>query len=246
MQPRAERFGIQCNLVQRVLLSNATSCREFWYPMQPPAETFTPHRPIRPPSLSPRTRTTITRYRWRPFHLVTIGFMDHLSIHAYIRRISTAHTSITFLRLPPAPSPHPAASILANCFTFVKTNASNFAAVQAQISHFAAIKALVIDLFYTFAMEATSSLRIPVHYFFTSGAAVLALCCHLPTLHYQTTLSFGDMAGVELRLLGTTVTLKEVNMSEPMLDRNDNTYWDMLEFCTQLPRATPWCTTPEE
>ncbi|KAL2348609.1 hypothetical protein Fmac_002609 [Flemingia macrophylla] len=146
---------------------------------------------------------------------------------------------------PPPPPAAPSASILANRFTFVKTNAPNTAAALAQISHSPAIKALVINLFYTSATKAASSLRIPVHYFFTSRAAILELCCHLNALHRQTISSFRDMASVELCFPGIAAALKAVNMPEPMLDRNDNTYWDMLEFCTHLPRATRWCVTPE-
>ncbi|KAL2323644.1 hypothetical protein Fmac_028023 [Flemingia macrophylla] len=91
--------------------------------------------------------------------------MDRPSIDAY--------PSITFLRLPPTPPSSPAASVLANCFTSVKTSAPNTAAALAKIFHSAVVKALVIDLLCASAMEAASSLRILVYYFFTSGAAFL-------------------------------------------------------------------------
>ncbi|XP_020223366.1 UDP-glycosyltransferase 88F5-like [Cajanus cajan] len=168
--------------------------------------------------------------------LLTTGFSDHPSIDAYIRRISAAYPTISFLRLPHVAAPTAAASFLGKCFTFVKSNVTNVATTLTQISESATIKAFVIDLFCTSAMEPASSLQIPVYYFFTSGAAVLALCCYLPTLHRQTTLSFKDMVGAELQVPGNAA-LKAVNMPEPMLDRNDIAYCDMLDFCTHLPEA---------
>ncbi|KAL2335845.1 hypothetical protein Fmac_010291 [Flemingia macrophylla] len=169
--------------------------------------------------------------------LLTTGFMDHPSIDSYISRISAAHPSITFLRLPPAPPPPPATSLLVNFFAFAKTNAPNAAAALAQISHSAAVKALVIDIFCTSAMEAVSSLRIPVHYFFPSGAAALALYSYFPKIQQEAAdASFKDLVGVELRVPGNP-PLKAVHMVRPLWDRNDPGYWEMLELCTRLPEA---------
>ncbi|KAL2335848.1 hypothetical protein Fmac_010294 [Flemingia macrophylla] len=170
--------------------------------------------------------------------LLTAGYMDRPSIHAYIRRISAAHPSISFLRLPHIPPPPPGPSIAAKAFGFIRGNAANVASTLAQISNSsAAIKAFVIDLFCTSAMEAASSMRIPVYYFFTSGAAVLALFSYFPKIHQEAAgASFKDLVGVELRVPGNA-PLKAVHMPEPMLDTNDPAYWDMLEFCTRLPEA---------
>jgi len=85
-------------------------------------------------------------------------------------------------------------------------------------------------------MESASSMGIPVYYFFTSGAAVLALFSYFPKLHEERSESFKDMVGVELRVPGNA-PLKAVNMPEPVLDRGDPAYWDMLYFCTHLPKA---------
>ncbi|KAL2335846.1 hypothetical protein Fmac_010292 [Flemingia macrophylla] len=274
--------GIQCSLVQRDLVSKATSCREHGYPRQLNAvyqkilhistirkctyfgfsERFhvgLANRPIGSyKSISgckdeERNDSVVSgpRHRAHSFHggaSQAPPLLRHHSSHhrlygpPFHRLLHPSHLRRPPLHhLPPSPShpaATPAASVLGNCFAFVKTNAPNAAAALAQISHYAAVKALVIDLFCTSAMEAASSLRIPVHYFSTSGAAVLALCCHFPELHRQTTSSFRDMAGVELRVPGIAAALKAVNMPEPMLDRNDSAYWDMLEFCTQIPRAT--------
>ncbi|RDX70950.1 UDP-glycosyltransferase 88F3, partial [Mucuna pruriens] len=169
--------------------------------------------------------------------LLTTGFLDHPSIDAYIHRISTSHPAISFHRLPyTALDLTTAATIPAKGFNFIRRNVPNVATILAQISNSATVKAFVVDLFCTSAMESASSMGIPVYCFFTSGAAVLALFSYFPKLHQETSVSFKDMVGVELRVPGNA-PLKAVNMPEPMLERDDPAYWDMLDFCTYLPNA---------
>lgn len=72
-------------------------------------------------------------------------------------------------------------------------------------------------------MEPTSSLGIPVYYFFASGVAVLALFSNFPKLHEETSLSFKDMVGVELHV-PASAPLKAMDMIEPMLERDDHAY----------------------
>ena len=104
------------------------------------------------------------------------------------------------------------------------------------ISKTSTIKAFVIDLFCTAAMDAASSMGIPVYYFFTSGAAVLALLTYFPTIHNQTNQSLKDLK-VELRVPGNE-PLSAWLMPEPVLDREDPAYWDMLYCCSHLPKSS--------
>ena len=104
------------------------------------------------------------------------------------------------------------------------------------ISKTSTIKAFVIDLFCTAAMDAASSMGIPVYYFFTSGAAVLSLLTYFPTIHNQTEKSLKDLK-VELRLPGNA-PLSAWLMPEPVLDREDPAYWDMLYCCSHLPKSS--------
>ncbi|KAJ1420550.1 glycosyltransferase GT19J14 [Sesbania bispinosa] len=169
--------------------------------------------------------------------LLTTGLLDHPSIDTYIQRISTSYPSISFLRFPrstvTAARTH---SFAAMGFQFIKANAVNVRSTLREISKSTIIKALVIDLFCTTAMEEASSMGIPVYYFFTSGAAVLALYSYFPKLHRQTTVSFKDMADVELRIPGNA-PLKAPQMPKPVVDREDPAYWDMVYFCEHLPKA---------
>ncbi|KAL2317180.1 hypothetical protein Fmac_031056 [Flemingia macrophylla] len=141
-----------------------------------------------------------------------------------LRRISAAHPSITFLRLPPA-----------------LCRPRHLRPCQLLHLRQSPRDRPLLHLCHGGRVLAADPRPLLLHL----RAAILALCCHLPALHLQTMSSFRDMAGVELCLPGIAAALKTVNMPEPMLDRNDSTYWDMLEFCTQLPRATRWCVTPE-
>ncbi|WVY99956.1 hypothetical protein V8G54_026026 [Vigna mungo] len=170
--------------------------------------------------------------------LLTTGFFDHPSIDDYIRRISAVHSSISFLRLPPTtPATFTTAvSIAAKGFSFLKRNAPHVATTLTQISKTAIVKAFVIDLFCASTMESASSMGIPVYFFFTSGAAILALYSYFPKLHQECIVSFKNMVGVELRVPGNA-TLKAVELPEPISDRHDPAYWDMLDFCTLLQKA---------
>ncbi|CAJ1958569.1 unnamed protein product [Sphenostylis stenocarpa] len=170
--------------------------------------------------------------------LLTTGFLDHPSVHTYIRRISADHPSISFLRLPHTPfvAPPTTVSLATRAFAFIKANVSHIATTLSQISQTTTVKAFVIDLFCTSAMESASSMGIPVYYFFTSGAAVLALFSYFPKIHEETSVSFKDMIGAELHVPGNA-PLKAVNMPEPVLERDDPAYWDMLFFCTRLAKA---------
>ncbi|XP_052727213.1 UDP-glycosyltransferase 88F5 [Vigna angularis] len=170
--------------------------------------------------------------------LLTTGFYDHPSIDDYIRRISALHSSISFLRLPPTtPATFTTAvSFGAKGFSFLKRNAPHVATTLTQISKTAIVKAFVIDLFCAPTMESASSMGIPVYFFFTSGAAILALYSYFPKLHQECSVSFKDMVGVELRVPGNA-PLKAVELPQPILDRDDLAYWDMLDFCTLLPKA---------
>ncbi|CAJ1958561.1 unnamed protein product [Sphenostylis stenocarpa] len=169
--------------------------------------------------------------------LLTTGFLDHPSVHTYIRRISADHPSISFLRLPHAAPSTATTSFAAKAFTFINRNFSNVATTLSQISNTATVKAFVTDLFCSSVVEAASSLRIPVFYFFASGVSSLAILSYLPKLHEETSASFKDLVGVELRVPGNAPQ-KAVYMPQPVLDREDPAYREMLDISTRLSEAS--------
>ncbi|KAL9321599.1 hypothetical protein ACSQ67_009652 [Phaseolus vulgaris] len=170
--------------------------------------------------------------------LLTNGFLHHPTINAYIHHISTSHPSISFLHLPPTPPPTSTTTVsfVAKLMNFMNSNTHNVTTTLSRISKTTTLKAFIIDFFCSSAMEAASSLGIPVYYFFTSGAAVLALFSYFPKLHEDGSVSFKDMVGVELRVPGNA-PLKAVKLPEPMLEREDPAYWHVLDFCTRLSKA---------
>ena len=60
---------------------------------------------------------------------------------------------------------------------------------------------------------------------------------YLPKIHDQTTESFKDLTATELHFPGMSSPLKATHMPEPTLDRDDPGYWDMLYFCSHLPKS---------
>ncbi|KAF7836404.1 UDP-glycosyltransferase 88F5-like [Senna tora] len=169
--------------------------------------------------------------------ILTTGFYHSPSVDSYIHRISQSYPSISFLRLPfvSLHSPSRPRSFLATDFEFLRLNKPHLASALTRISQTSNLRALVIDLLCTSALSVASSLSLPVFYFIASGAAVLSYCSYVPRLHQQTHKSFKDLS-VLLHSPGNP-PLKSFHMMEPMLDRDDPAYWDMLYCCSHLPKS---------
>ncbi|CAK8564744.1 unnamed protein product [Lathyrus sativus] len=170
--------------------------------------------------------------------LLTTGFFDNPSIDSYINRISTSHPSITFHRFPSVTAliQSNSQSLAATGFKFIKSNNVNVESKLCQTSQASVIKCFIIDLFCYSAMEIASTMGIPVYYFFTSGAAVLALYSYFPKIHSETKVSFIEMVGVEIMAPGNA-SLNAVLMPEMVLDREDPAYWVMLCMCEHISLA---------
>jgi hypothetical protein len=166
--------------------------------------------------------------------LITTGLLDHPSIDSYINRVSSSYPSITFHSFPSITVTHSSTqSLAATAFQIIKENVVNVESKLRQITQTSVIKVFIIDMFCTSAMEIASTMEIPVYYFFTSGAAILALSCYLPKLHSETTASFKDMVGVEILVPGNSALNAEL-MPGAVLDRQDPAYWEMLYCCEHL------------
>ncbi|KAB1199701.1 Anthocyanidin 5,3-O-glucosyltransferase [Morella rubra] len=122
-------------------------------------------------------------------------------------------------------------------FDFIRLSVAHASHVLQQISNASTIRALVIDLFYTSALLLAKDLNLPVYYFFTSGAYALSAFLYIPKIHRETTRSFKDLATTDLHFPGISSPLKATLMLEPTLDHDDPAYWDMLHFCSHLPKS---------
>ncbi|KAM5574847.1 hypothetical protein ABKV19_014012 [Rosa sericea] len=170
--------------------------------------------------------------------LYTTGSMvDTPSIPAYIDRITQSHPSISFRRFPrAAPTNHhdQTLSLEAVMFDFIRQNDPNVRRALQELSKTFRVRAFIIDLFCTSAMAIAKELNIPTFYFFTSGAAALGAFLYFPTIHARVKESFKDMTDTVFEFPGLGAPLRAVHMPEPMLDRNDPAYSDLVYFGSHL------------
>ncbi|XP_050375888.1 UDP-glycosyltransferase 88F3-like [Argentina anserina] len=173
--------------------------------------------------------------------LYTTGsLVDTPSIPAYIDRIRQSHPSISFLRFPrtaAASQPDQTRSMAAVMFEFIRQNDPNVRLALQDICKTSKVSAFIIDLFCTSAMVIAKELNIPTLYFFTSGAAALGVFLYFPTINARVDESFKDMADTVFEFPGLVAPLRAVHMVEPMLDRNDPAYSDMVYFCSHLAQS---------
>ncbi|XP_050268724.1 UDP-glycosyltransferase 88F3-like isoform X1 [Quercus robur] len=169
--------------------------------------------------------------------LTTGSFWNTPSVTSYIHRISQSNSNISFYSLPSVSvDTTPTRSRAAMAFDFIRVSSTHVPNALQQISHTSTIRALIIDIFCTSALSIAKQLNLPVYYFYTSGAYALAAFLYFPKIHEQITKSFKDLNNTELHLPGMS-PLKSTHMPEPTLDRDDPAYWDMVYFCSHLPKS---------
>ncbi|KAF8376954.1 hypothetical protein HHK36_030325 [Tetracentron sinense] len=171
--------------------------------------------------------------------LLTTGPFDTSATTSYINHISQTNPSITFHHFPSISvsldtSPNRSGAAIA--FEFIRFNDPNLRDALQAISRTSTVRALLIDFFCTSALHVASNLNIPTYYFFTSGAALLAAFLYLPTIHNQTTESFKDLTTTLLKFPGLP-QIRGSHMPEPLLDRDDQAYHDMIFFASHLPKS---------
>ncbi|XP_058103040.1 UDP-glycosyltransferase 88B1-like [Magnolia sinica] len=158
----------------------------------------------------------------------------------YIHCVTTSHPSITFHHLPSpislstfsSPSPHHETLI----FHLVQLNNPNVIQTLKSISLSFSIRALVYDMFCATVIDVTTQLNIPTYCFFTSGAAVLAVFLHFPTLHRLHSISFKDLQS-PLHVPGVP-PFPASAMPLPILDRNDESYHGSLHATSRIPKSS--------
>uniref|UniRef100_A0ACD5WF34 Uncharacterized protein n=1 Tax=Avena sativa TaxID=4498 RepID=A0ACD5WF34_AVESA len=150
---------------------------------------------------------------------------------SFLTGVFAANPSISFhllpqVVLPPVESNHPQA------LTFEVARLSNPLLRDFLIRASPAI--LVLDFFCGVALDVAAELCIPTYFFFTSGAGALAFFLHLPALHAQTTVCFGDM-GEELVHVPGIPSFPATHATKSLMDREDAAYKGFLKvspyFC---------------
>ncbi|GMH21790.1 hypothetical protein Nepgr_023632 [Nepenthes gracilis] len=176
-------------------------------------------------------------HRFNMTILLTTGYFDTPNTDAFISSVALAYPSLSFIRYPYVPvDTSPTRSRAAICFEFIRLNDSNVLHSLKQISQTSKIQAFIIDFFCTSALTFASELKIPTYYFFTSGHAALAAYLYMPTIHKQVSKSFKDLKGTVLHFPGLP-TIPATHMPEPLLDRGDPAYNDMIYFSSHLPKS---------
>ncbi|RVW12202.1 UDP-glycosyltransferase 88F3 [Vitis vinifera] len=160
---------------------------------------------------------------------------------SYIDHISQTNPSIFFHRFPYL-SVHTSSSTrshLAVLFEFIRLSASNVLHSLQQLSRASTIRAFIIDYFCASALPMGRGLGIPTYYFLTSGAASIAAIIYFPTIHKQTessNKSFKDMPTTFIHFPGLP-PLQATRMLQPLLNRDDPAYDDMLYFSELFPKS---------
>ncbi|KAJ9675967.1 hypothetical protein PVL29_024777 [Vitis rotundifolia] len=166
--------------------------------------------------------------------LLTTGPFDTPATTSHIDRISQTTSSISFHRFPYLPfTASPTLGRLANMFEFLSLNDSNVLQSLQQLSEASSIRAVILDSFYTSAFPLARGLGIPTYFFTSFSAAALAAILYLPTIHKQTTKSFKDLPTTVFHIPGLPPLLA-THMIEPLLDREDRTYHQSLQFSLDL------------
>nr|BAK55747.1 UDP-glucose glucosyltransferase [Gardenia jasminoides] len=168
--------------------------------------------------------------------LINTGFRDMKS--TYLDHISSTNPSIVVHQFPFIQADLSSSlSPPAIGFKFIRKNAPNVHHALQEISKTSSIRALIIDFFCTSAMPYSNNLGIPVYYFFTSGAAAVALFLYFPTIHKQTSESFKDLVQTKFDVPGLP-PIPATQMPEPVLDRDDPAYDDILYYSVHLPKSS--------
>ncbi|RWW33496.1 hypothetical protein GW17_00001791 [Ensete ventricosum] len=171
---------------------------------------------------------------------VTVVLMDapisHPSIDSVVARVSSAYPSISFHRLPPVSSvPDPEPSFIVRFFDVVRLNNPQFLHFVAAHSQTYDVRAVVLDFFCSDA-DVTAELRLPSYFFWSSGAAALALFLYIPTLHFATHLSFKDLDDAPLHVPGLP-PVSASHMPHDVMDRNTESYKRLFLVSERGPNA---------
>ncbi|EMS45562.1 Anthocyanidin 5,3-O-glucosyltransferase [Triticum urartu] len=166
---------------------------------------------------------------------VTIVLMDPVydtgATGPFLAGVSAANPSISFHRLPQVKlleSDHsmiPALAIARHSNPHLRDFLTG-----------ASPDVLVVDFFCSAAVDVAAELGIPVYFFNTSGAQILAFIMHLPVLHGKSTRSFREMGEEIVHVPGIT-SFPATHTIQPLMDRDGASYNAFLNVSLNLFRS---------
>ncbi|KAK8916721.1 Anthocyanidin 5,3-O-glucosyltransferase [Platanthera zijinensis] len=155
----------------------------------------------------------------------------------FISRMSSAHPSLSFHRLPAVSLPHsPSPHHEAHSLNLLRLSNPHLLSLLSSLSRSSSVRALVVDFFCTIAIDVAAELGIPCYIFFPSSGASLAAFLHLPVLHTKITASFKDLGDTPLHFPGLPL-IPAADMPLPFLDREDDAYKGFLFSFDRLPNS---------
>ncbi|XP_051225575.1 phloretin 2'-O-glucosyltransferase-like [Lolium perenne] len=151
----------------------------------------------------------------------------------FLAGVTAANPCISFHRLPQVKLPHVESRHI-ETLNFEVARAANPHLRDFLVSISPDI--FIADFFCHVARHVASELGIPVYFFFTSGAEVLAVLLHLPVMHSKTTANFQDM-GEELVHVPGIPSFPASHAMLPILDRDDAAYMAFVNVCSDMCRS---------
>ncbi|KAM3208121.1 hypothetical protein ACQJBY_063055 [Aegilops geniculata] len=141
-------------------------------------------------------------------------------IAGHVRREEEAGAAdISFLHLPPVPLPTDHTGVEEWISRIVQLHVPHIRAAVAALT--CPVAALVLDIFFTPALDVSRDLAVPAYVYFTSGAAMLALLLRSPSLQEEVEGEFELEGAVDVPGLPP---LPPSFLPETLLDKKSPTY----------------------
>ncbi|KAG0469564.1 hypothetical protein HPP92_016264 [Vanilla planifolia] len=119
-------------------------------------------------------------------------FFDNARADAYISRVSAAHPSISFHRLPPLPPlPSPSQPKTPTFFFDLLRHAVSL--LRDYLRSLPSVQALVLDFFLDGAGQVAAELNLRHYFLLPISASTIVASLYLPILHNVSTASFKDL-----------------------------------------------------
>ncbi|KAG6533770.1 UDP-glycosyltransferase 88B1-like [Zingiber officinale] len=160
----------------------------------------------------------------------------HPSVDAFIGRVSAAHPSIAFHRLPPPADFRTSHEIIPMVLDGVRLNNPELLRFLAAHRRENDVRAVVLDFLCTDALDVVSAeLGLPAHFFISTGASALASFLYLPYLESTTDLSFSDLGDAPIHFPGVP-PIPASDMSREVMSRSSEVY---NRFVNDVTRRLP-------
>ncbi|KAB5560783.1 hypothetical protein DKX38_005740 [Salix brachista] len=156
------------------------------------------------------------------------------STSTYIADVAATIPSIKFHHLPTATLPYTKTINLEQIvFDVLRLSNPHVREEVLSISKNYTVHGLIVDFFCSAALSVAKELNIPAHYYFTSGAGVLAVLLYFPTIHNTTTKSFKDLKTL-LHIPGVP-PIPSTDMPVAILEREDKAYEYIKDSSSRFP-----------